>query len=59
MTEWRNDKMTRNSQHGTQKPSAWYALGLKMLKINVNWKQYNCGVAYEHACAKSKRVWLQ
>ena len=21
--------MTRNSQHGTQKPSAWYALGLK------------------------------
>ena len=23
------DRMTRNSQHGTQKPSAWYALGLK------------------------------
>ena len=22
------DRMTRNSQHGTQKPSAWYALGL-------------------------------
>ena len=22
--------MTRNSQHGTQKSSAWYALGLKM-----------------------------
>ena len=22
--------MTRNSQHGTQKPSAWYALGLKI-----------------------------
>ena len=24
--------MTRNSQHGTQKPCAWYALGLKILK---------------------------
>ena len=23
--------MTRNSQHGTQKPSAWYALGLKII----------------------------
>ena len=27
------DRMTRNSQHGTQKPSAWYALGLK--KVNL------------------------
>ena len=32
MTKWRNDRMTRNSQHGTQKPSAWYALGLKTIK---------------------------
>ena len=30
MTEWRTDRITRNSEHGTQKPSAWYALGLKM-----------------------------
>ena len=25
--------MTRNSQHGTQKPSAWYALGLKINQL--------------------------
>ena len=30
MCDRMTDRMTRNSQHGTQKPSAWYALGLKM-----------------------------
>ena len=40
--------MTRNSQHGTQKPSAWYALGLKiklrgklkleLSKISFRWR---------------------
>ena len=28
--------MTRNSQHGTQKPSAWYALGLKTHRNRVS-----------------------
>ena len=29
------DRMTKNSQHGTQKPSALYALGLKKEKYNM------------------------
>ena len=33
--------MTRNSQHGTQKPSAWYALGLKKKKNKKKHKKKN------------------
>ena len=33
--------MTRNSQHGTQKPSAWYALGLTSAWYALGLKIYS------------------
>ena len=46
--------MTRNSQHGTQKPSAWYALGLKMVLLKRNMSRYFIWINHQSKSIKTK-----